>query len=193
VIYVPRKLWYQKPGDDDRTIVAEDDLPGLSKAIVVLGEPGMGKTELLRRLAKIEGTASCTARKLINTHDPAQMIGNATSLIIDALDEVAADPLGIIEYGDTDAPTQDQARQLFGALRRHASENPGFWRWEGFRARALVSPALDDEIEAVLRDRSTPSDLHALTAESRNRQSGGRSTRIALGAVQTSGATSPAG
>ncbi|MCE1236110.1 MAG: hypothetical protein LWW93_07095 [Hyphomicrobiales bacterium] len=429
MIYVPRKLWYQKPGDDDRTIVAEDELPGRSKAIVVLAEPGMGKTALLARLAKVGGTVSCTARKLINTHDPAKLVGNATKLVIDALDEVAAnlegaavdrvvqkldavgnppfilscrvadwqaatsaqtikemygedplivhllplerddqiailadevgvarseellahfeafdldllgnpqtllmiarlsaeealpttkgdlfekavdrlwcehregrgateldretaldaagaafatliltgssaivrhgaahvgegelafaevdrlaggnlarilgsrlfeggqdsftywhrrigeflgarwlakradtpvkrrrllhlfqsrglvpaslrglhawlardpklaraviatDPMGIVEYGDADALTPEQARQLFDALRRHASENPDFWRWEGFRARALVSTALHDEIEAVLRDRSTPFDLRALIAE----------------------------
>jgi hypothetical protein len=429
VIYVPRKLWYQKTGDDDRTIVAEEDLPGLSKAIVVLGEPGMGKTELLARLAKAGGTDSCTARKLINTHDPARLIGNATTLIIDALDEVAAnregaavdrviqklgavenppfilscrardwqvatsaqtieemygiepllvhllplerdeqiailadevgvarseellahfeafdldllgnpqtllmiarlsatealpttkgdlfekavdqlwyehqkgrgaieldreaaldaagaafatliltgsstivrhgaahvgegelafaeverladgnlarilgsrlfeggedsftywhrrigeflgarwlakradtpakrrrllhlfqshglvpaslrglhawlardpklapaviaaDPLAVIEYGDADAMTAEQARLLFGALRRYASERPGFWRWKGFRARALVSSALYDEVEAALRDRSIPFDLRALIAE----------------------------
>lgn len=429
VVHVPRKLWYQKAGDTVRVIVAEDDLPRLSKAIVVLGEPGMGKTEVLARLAKAGGTASCTARKLTNTHDPAKLLGNATTLIIDALDEVAAnqegaavdrvvqkldavgtppfvlscrvadwqaatskqtikemygidpllvhlqpleradqiailadqvgperaeellahfeafdldllgnpqtlvmisrlaateplpmtkgdlfekaidqlwcehregrgatelardaaldaagaafatliltgnsaivrhgaahlgdgelafaevdllangdlarilgsrlfeggedsftywhrrigeflgarwlakradtpakrrrllhlfqshglvpaslrglhawlardpklapaviaaDPMGVIEYGDADALTQDQARLLFDTLRRYASDSPGFWRWEGFRARALVSPALHDEIETVLRDRSTPFDLRALIAE----------------------------
>lgn len=94
MIYVPRKLWFQKPGEIDRTIVAEGDLLGLSKAVVVLGEPGMGKTALLARLAKAGGTATCTARKLINTHAPAKLIGNATRLVIDALDEVAANHEG---------------------------------------------------------------------------------------------------
>lgn len=94
VIYVSRKLWFQKPGDQDRTIVAEDDLPGLSKAIVVLGEPGMGKTELLKRLAKAGGTVSHPAGKLINSYDPAKLLGNATTLVIDALDEVTANREG---------------------------------------------------------------------------------------------------
>lgn len=94
MIYVPRKLWFQRPEDGDRSIVTEDGLPGLSRAFIVLGEPGMGKTELLSRLAKAGGGALCTARKLINTHATATLVGSATTLIIDALDEVAANQEG---------------------------------------------------------------------------------------------------
>jgi hypothetical protein len=58
--------------------------------LVVLGEAGMGKTTLLGSLREHEGYAFCTARQLINAPDPRQFLRDATTLVIDALDEVSA-------------------------------------------------------------------------------------------------------
>jgi predicted NACHT family NTPase len=61
---------------------------------VVLGEAGMGKSTLLRQLAQHDGYLFCTARALINSADKVQRFGNAKTLVIDALDEVAAQRQG---------------------------------------------------------------------------------------------------
>lgn len=61
-----------------------------SGPIVVLGEPGMGKTELLKELSAKGGNAFCRAQQLINKPRPEILLGDKERLIIDALDEVSA-------------------------------------------------------------------------------------------------------
>ena len=83
-----RKLWYQ----DRREIVNvdQDFLQTDTRSLIVLGEAGMGKSTLLLGLKDIEGFSVCTARKLINSPYAAALMGAATTLVIDALDEVSA-------------------------------------------------------------------------------------------------------
>lgn len=50
----------------------------------------MGKSTLLLQLKDVDGFTVCTARKLINTQDPIALLAGATTLVIDALDEVSA-------------------------------------------------------------------------------------------------------
>jgi energy-coupling factor transporter ATP-binding protein EcfA2 len=89
LIYVPRTLWYATPEGRHEQIV-EDELLGRGECLVVLGEPGMGKSSLLQRLAATAGLETCTARQLINRADPRTLLGDGVLIVIDALDEVAA-------------------------------------------------------------------------------------------------------
>lgn len=83
-----RKLWYQ---DRRETVtVGQDFLQTDTRSLIVLGEAGMGKSTLLLGLKDVEGFSVCTARKLINSADASALIGPATTLVIDALDEVSA-------------------------------------------------------------------------------------------------------
>ena len=50
----------------------------------------MGKSELAQWLGAQGGHARCTARQLLNRANPRELLGNAQTLVIDALDEVAA-------------------------------------------------------------------------------------------------------
>jgi len=50
----------------------------------------MGKSTLLGRLKEIDDFVVCTARKLIVTPDPKSLLGESTTLVVDALDEVSA-------------------------------------------------------------------------------------------------------
>lgn len=84
----PRRLWYENKGE----IVELDEaaLIGRPEPIVILGEAGMGKTELARRLAEAgPDYAYCTARQLLR-RGVRPLLGNADALVIDALDEVGA-------------------------------------------------------------------------------------------------------
>lgn len=58
--------------------------------LIILGEPGMGKTALMRRLGTEDDVCFVSARKLLRETEPRQFVGNAKWLIIDALDEVSA-------------------------------------------------------------------------------------------------------
>lgn len=85
---LPRRLWYSNLRD--RVVVDQNFLRDEPRSLVVLGEAGMGKSTLLHQLRGHEGYAVATARKLINAPDPRQLVGDATTLVIDALDEVSA-------------------------------------------------------------------------------------------------------
>jgi predicted NACHT family NTPase len=85
---IERTLWYRE--GRETTVLHQQDLVGMAPPVVVLGEAGLGKTRLLEWLAGQPGHAWCTARQLMNRYDPRSLLGNATTLVIDALDEVVA-------------------------------------------------------------------------------------------------------
>jgi ABC-type lipoprotein export system ATPase subunit len=89
VSYVKRKLRYQTP-KGERQEVSEDELLDRPECLVILGEPGMGKSTLLQNLAEAAGLPRSTARQLINRPDPRSLIGGSSLILVDALDEVAA-------------------------------------------------------------------------------------------------------
>jgi hypothetical protein len=90
--YLRRRLWYIENGAQHW--LDQDDLLARAEPVIVLGEPGMGKTELLKAIGVKDGNAFCRATKLINRVRAETLIGNATRLVIDALDEVAAQRQG---------------------------------------------------------------------------------------------------
>jgi|GEM_PF-560150 len=90
-ITLERVLWHQAgSGSDERVQLRQSGLIDLARPLIVLGEAGMGKSTLLAWLAEQPGYALCTARGFINRHDPGSLLGNASVLVIDALDEVVA-------------------------------------------------------------------------------------------------------
>jgi hypothetical protein len=81
----PRRLWYESKGEivhlDESTLINRPE------PLVILGEAGMGKTELTKRLEQQDRHACCTARQLLR-RGARPLLGDATTLVIDALDEV---------------------------------------------------------------------------------------------------------
>lgn len=92
MIYLRRRLWYVDK--DGQHWLDQDDLLARAEPVIVLGEPGMGKTELLKAIAGEDDNAFCRATQLINRVRPETLIGDARRLVIDALDEVAAQRQG---------------------------------------------------------------------------------------------------
>ncbi|MEW7985195.1 MAG: hypothetical protein AB2766_12725 [Candidatus Thiodiazotropha endolucinida] len=83
-----RTLWCQT--EKEHIDFVQEDLVGRTEPLVILGDAGMGKSTLLEWLAAVTDYASCTARQLINRHDPRSLLQDNRVLIIDALDEVSA-------------------------------------------------------------------------------------------------------
>ena len=69
--------------------LSESDLRSREEPIIVLGDAGMGKTTLLQHIGEQDGYIYVTARKLVRSNDPSTLLGDATTLVIDALDEVS--------------------------------------------------------------------------------------------------------
>ncbi|WP_402721060.1 NACHT domain-containing protein [Janthinobacterium rivuli] len=105
-----RTLWYQKDEANTHTL-SQADLVQRAEPLIILGEAGMGKSYLLEWLATNSAYARCTARQLINRHNPRTLLGDAKILLIDALDEVSTQQGGdavdqvLRKLGELDYPT----------------------------------------------------------------------------------------
>ncbi len=91
--YISRKLSWTDQDGETHFIPDNDLLTNYQCPIVVLGEPGMGKTELMEKLGDSDGCKFFRAAHFLR--QPDVPIPEDTRLIIDGLDEVAA-----MEEGD---------------------------------------------------------------------------------------------
>ncbi|WP_340680719.1 hypothetical protein [Paraglaciecola sp.] len=87
-MYIQRTLWFET--EKGNTELTQEQLSIRDESLVILGDAGMGKTELLKQLTKSQNYVHCTARKLIASTKPENILGGATTIVIDALDEVSA-------------------------------------------------------------------------------------------------------
>src|SRR5687767_2119570 len=106
---LPRRLWHET--EKGHLSIEQAALIGRREPLIILGEPGMGKTQLLKWLEDQPGYAYCTARQLKNVRpDARRLLGNATTLVVDALDELSiqgegdAVDLVLQKLGDADYP-----------------------------------------------------------------------------------------
>ncbi|MCP3463515.1 hypothetical protein [Bradyrhizobium sp. CCGUVB23] len=77
--YIPRNLYLED------TVISEVDLLAQHRVVVVLAEPGAGKTELLQSLAERLGVQSCRASLFRHR----QVQTPVAAVVVDAVDEVA--------------------------------------------------------------------------------------------------------
>lgn len=87
--YVRRTLTYLT---DKGTItsVGEAEILSWTGPLIVLGEPGMGKTELLRQIAKQPGWTFRSAAGFVAHPAPANLVPTGQRIVIDGLDELSA-------------------------------------------------------------------------------------------------------
>lgn len=72
---------------------------------------------------------------------------------------ITFDPMGVVEYGDTDNLTAEQARWLLGALKDLADQNPRFTGWEAYSIQSLARPELIGDLRGIV---ASPQNGHAL-------------------------------
>ena len=90
--YIPRYLsWTDSDFKTHR--VSDDSLLEFDRPLVVLGQPGMGKTRLMEKLGQQEGMRFVRAISFLRWDDLS--LSGPEKLVIDGLDEVAA-----VEEGD---------------------------------------------------------------------------------------------
>jgi len=91
MVYIPRTLALDK-GGPAHSLISEEDVVDLEGPLVVLGEPGIGKTDLTKSLAARLQAALVPAAVFIKHPDPQSLVGvnSRPLIIIDGLDEVTA-------------------------------------------------------------------------------------------------------
>ncbi|WP_024539520.1 NACHT domain-containing protein [Comamonas badia] len=79
---------------------------------------------------------------------------------------IRADPIGLIEYGDSDNLALRNARLLLAALTELAKRNPALLPSKDVRVPALLQPELRDEVRSLINTRATPFGLRLLLLQS---------------------------
>ena len=87
--YVHRTLHFVDDNGKTRRI-DETELATTRKPVIILAEPGMGKTWLLRRLAKLPNHVFRSAASFVAHPRPADLAPAGATLLIDGLDELSA-------------------------------------------------------------------------------------------------------
>lgn len=88
--YVTRTL-IANSGQRDERIVADSEIPQINTPIVILGDPGSGKTKLTQMLERQFGYTRVAAGTFYRNQDTARFqLGPDTKLIIDGLDEITS-------------------------------------------------------------------------------------------------------
>jgi hypothetical protein len=89
--YFPRKLHLQlSDGEDRLRTVDEDELLAVEGAKIILGEPGMGKSQLIEELGRRLDVKVISARRFMASGNPSRFVIPGKPLMIDGLDEASA-------------------------------------------------------------------------------------------------------
>lgn len=78
---------------------------------------------------------------------------------------ITADPMGLIEYGDADDLTADQARSLISSLELLAKDNPRFRDWGPYALRSFRHPVVIEDIRRLISTPETSFSLCLLMLE----------------------------
>lgn len=79
---------------------------------------------------------------------------------------IAADPIGVMEYGDADSLNLENARTLIKSLQLLTLENPYFRGWNTYLARGIAKPQLIDELKQIICSKGASFQLRVLVIES---------------------------
>ena len=87
--------------DGECTVVEQDRVDPLFDPVVILGDPGMGKTTLLRGLCRRTGMTYVHAADLLRAGDPASLIPGGERAAVDASQTSCALPLSVTRAAST--------------------------------------------------------------------------------------------
>ncbi|GAM32360.1 hypothetical protein P23_2885 [Acinetobacter calcoaceticus] len=84
---------------------------------------------------------------------PANLRGIHAWLIMDhnlAFDVIKTDPIGILEYGDVDNLSVEQAKVLLSSIEKLAKSNPSFYKRNSYQIHAFTTPVILNQIKDIL-------------------------------------------
>ncbi len=88
-----RRLSWDR-GADGISDLGEDQIAALPAPIVIVGDPGAGKSVLMKTLGDTTGHVLLRAGSFVRNANPQLLVGDATTLVIDGVDEIGANVAG---------------------------------------------------------------------------------------------------
>ena len=96
-IRISRSLAYERT-DGERRVIGQDEIESFYGTVVILGDPGLGKSVLCRALGEHAGMSYIGAGRFVNAEDPESLVAEGERVIIDGLDEIASSvPGGVVD------------------------------------------------------------------------------------------------
>lgn len=86
---IRRTLAHEDP-ERRRRLVDQDEIVSFAEPVVILGDPGLGKTVLTEALGEHPGTTRIPAGKFARSANPGSLVGAADRVVVDGLDEIAS-------------------------------------------------------------------------------------------------------
>ena len=91
---IRRRLLRHNPPEGAPAEIGEDEIGALASPIVILGDPGAGKSVLMAALGAAPGSKFVRAGTLVRSADPRALVGEASRLVIDGVDEIPSNAAG---------------------------------------------------------------------------------------------------
>ncbi|MDD9983412.1 MAG: hypothetical protein OXU81_19000, partial [Gammaproteobacteria bacterium] len=90
---IDRSLTYE---DDEREwqYIDQANIAAIDKPVVILGDPGLGKTVLAQALGALHGLRYCRASTFSRSDRPGTLVAEGERIIVDGLDEIASSTPG---------------------------------------------------------------------------------------------------
>ena len=90
---ISRSLTYDDERQQQR-VIGQEDIAAIADPVVILGDPGMGKSVLTRSLGERPDMTHCPAGRFVRTARPEALIAQGETIIVDGLDEIASSTPG---------------------------------------------------------------------------------------------------
>ena len=90
---IVRRLVYEDE-DRQRQCIGQADIEAIDEPVVILGDPGLGKTVLAQTLGGRPGLRYCRAATFARAARPETLIAQGERIIVDGLDEIASSTPG---------------------------------------------------------------------------------------------------
>ena len=87
-MWIDRELFYEDR-DGKWKVIGHDRIDTFSDPLVILGDPGVGKTALMRHLCEEQDMTYVHAAALVRAEDPEALLPEAGRVAVDGLDEIA--------------------------------------------------------------------------------------------------------
>lgn len=90
---ITRTLAYED-AQQEQKIISQDEIAAIMEPVVILGDPGLGKSVLTQMLGEEPGMKYYRAGTFVRAAKPESLIAEGECIIIDGLDEIASTALG---------------------------------------------------------------------------------------------------